>query len=281
MNETTPQLEPTEYAQPPTFQNDAFHERTTVNDNSQLYPYVGTTSIPPPPPTVRRRMTGVIAIILTTAAITGLMAGASYFAISHFEGVKTPIYAGKNHNITNQPPISPVASTPAPTVNPTHVPTSVPAQVVPTPTVVPTRLVPTPTVVQAPTPQPVDAQSSYNYIVGHLDSNHTVHMIGTDNNYSGWPYIPEEGALIWTDTTPDGTYTVEIAVFTSSQEAHADYQCMVDNQCSKSSYQGDPLQGTNNGKCLYMDNNYSSGGNSYSSYMVDELMAFDNVPGCI
>lgn len=254
------QLEPTQYANPPTsMPSGAFHERTTVGDASSMYPYIGETPMAPPPP-IRKRRIGVIAIILTTAALVGLMSGVSYFAVSHYSGTSAPIYAGKNGNITNQPPVTPMASpttTSVPTVNPTPVPTSVPAQVLPTPAVMPTPIVPTPTPavlptqpVPTPTPIPTAPYSAVDMYQHFSDAAITMGVYQVDDAWCmGWncPWSPSGGAVFWNAIEEFGEPTVEIATFMHHQPAVDDAAVFAANGNSTWTY----------GNCiliLYSDN---------------------------
>jgi hypothetical protein len=288
---------------PPT-QPAAPYEQTTIPDNPYELPNPyeqtlktddhGIPLAPPPPPIRRIRLSKMAILFIFTLAIIGFTTGllleyANVHAhTAHNRSAPATITA---QAITTQAAVlgntpTPIATS-IPTQQPTTAPTPIPttALVPPVPAVQPTPIPPAPTQATAPVPTAppapqVDANSAYHYIINQLDSNHSVSLQGSDSNWSGWPYAPEHNALVWTDTTPDGSYTVEVAVFNSANEAQADYQCMNNNQCSKNSYQSSPLQGTYNGKCFYMDNNYSGNGQTYSSYMMDELQAFNNVPGC-
>lgn len=243
----------------------------------------------PPPPQYRRKI-GYLVTVLAFATILGLLSGSGYYLLSRpvaqahqVVNHTQTVVAVRQSTVGTSPTQIPTPTSVPAIVVPTQVPTPIPTQAVPTqapiPTPIPTQA-PVPTQPPAPTPQPVDANSVYQSVIGQLDSNHTVNLQGSDTNWSGWPYAPSHGALVWTDSNPDGVYTVEVAVFNSTQAAQADYQCQYNGQCSKSSYQGNQLQGTYNGRCLYMDNNYSGNGGQYSDYMVDVLSAFNNVPGC-
>lgn len=186
MNETTPQLEPTEYA---------FHDRTTIGDNLPPYPYEGVTPSPPPPPPRRRRV-GVIPIVTMAAAILGLFAGSSYFAVSHYSG-NAPIYAGKNGNITNLPPISPVAAK------------SVPTKVVPTVTQ---------TTIQAVPYTAVEVWDQFNN-AGIDMTNYRV-----DHDWCNWTarkcqWIPSGGAVYWDAIESGAIPTLEVATFLNPQHA--------------------------------------------------------------
>ena len=251
---------------------------TTIPDNPYERTYVPSLEpIAPPPPSLPPPSASplpkvhqwtllaiLVMIILGILGLSGILL-LGYVTISYALPQIASFEPISNHTPNNQH--GPVATATTTTE--------------PTPRVTPITPVPTQTPIPiAPQPQPIDAHSVYQSIVKQLDTHHSITLQGSDNRWNGWPYTPEHNALVWTDTTPDGAYTVEVAVFNSSSEAQADYQCQYNNTCSKQSYQGNPLQGTYNGKCLYMDNNYSGSGSQYSDYMLDELFAFNNVSGC-
>ncbi len=231
------------------------------------------TPLPPPPPewSMIRRSTrshkSLVTSFVALLCLLGLFIGLLYTLYKATSQVQTKYVTITATTITN-PAVQSTATTTQPSPTPTQTIAPTPTSVPPTPTPVPT----------APPPQPINADTLYHSIVSKLDSNHHVSMKGYDTKWSGWPYQSERNAIIFTDTTPDGTYTVEIAVFNSSVESQADYQCQYDNKCSKLSYQGNALQGTYSGVCLYMDNNYNGSGSQYSGYMKDDLFAFNNAP---
>jgi len=290
---------------PPT-QPAAPYEQTTIPDNpyEPPNPYERTLKTddhgiplapPPPPPHRRIRLSKMAILFIFTLAIIGFTTGlllkyANVHAnMTHNGSALSITTTATAQAITTHAAVLNNTPTSMPTQQPTTAPTSIPTAAssaptpipsTPVPAVQPTPVPPAPTQPPAPPTPQVNADSAYHYIISQLDSNHSVSLKGSDSNWSGWPYSPAQGALVWTDTTPDGSYTVEVAVFNSADAAQADYQCMYNNQCSKNSYQGSPLQGTYNGKCFYMDNNYSSNSQTYSSYMMDELQAFNSVPGC-
>jgi hypothetical protein len=220
-----------------------FHSEPTEPAYSNPYYHNPYDQIPPPPP--RKSHWLYILLVLSLLAILGSIVFS-----------ETYLRPSVTHLLRH-------VSIPSPTSAPSPIPTPTPEP----------SIKPVPT---APPPQPTTAYSLYQNIVKSLDSHHVVSMKGYDTKWSGWPYTPERNAILFTDTTPDGTYTVEIAVFNSPNEAQTDYQCQNDNKCSKLSYQGNNLQGTYHGACLFMDNNYNENGSRYSDYMLDDLQAFNN-----
>ena len=226
-----------------------FHSEPTEKDN----PYASNPySIPPPPPPKKKSIRHIvnISLIVFLCLVSGILA-MLYVTKPETSTGSAIVY------VTPEPP-------PYQYGLGAQSPITTPAPDPPLPT--------------APPPQPTTAYSLYQNIIKNLDSNHRISMKGYDTKWSGWPYTPERNAILFTDTTPGGTYTVEIAVFNSPKEAQADYQCQRDNKCSKLSYQGSSLQGAYNGACLYMDNNYNGNGSQYADYMVDDHMAFNSAP---
>lgn len=294
-------MEPTKPASGRLYSNP--YEATVLTDD------YGIPLIPPPPPPTPREWPRnvILAGLATLVILAGLIIGFVSVSIGHGgifakpEATIIPTWTVSIPTVYTTPTMRPKhgtggkramvpAATPVPVLRPTviaAIPTQ-PTPPVPQPTEPPAPIYtpapqPTDTPTQAPTaipPVPLDASMVYQSIVSQLDSNHSISFQGVDTSWSGWPYAPEHNAVVWTDTTPDGTYTVEVAVFDTSNESYEDYQCQYNSQCSKQSYEGNAMQGTYNGRCLYMDNNYNGDGSVYSSYMEDELIAFDNVPGC-
>jgi hypothetical protein len=232
MIQTSTQSSATKVQEPTTPSHSNPYETTMWSD-----PY-GVPIIAPPPPTVRKSRLVFVITVLSIVLVTIISAMGGYVLLHGHpvriqQSVSSTMLSPTHVKTHTKAPV--VAS--VPTVVPTSVPTQAPAQIIPT------QVVPTPMPTVAPTQPPappipaVDAQSAYNYIVSQLDPNHSVSMKGGTGSWNGWPYMPEHGALVWTDTTPDGTYSVLVAVFNSSSEAQTDYQCQYNDQCSWTSLQ--------------------------------------------
>ncbi len=172
--------DPTEYHQPAEPIPGTYH-----NPYEPLNPYYrGVPTPPPPPPPPKQRHTGLRVASVSLLCVVMILGGVVFGIMmmrSQQQGSQV------KHAVTH-------AATSVSTSAPTPIPT-------------------------APAVHPVS--SSANDIYNDFSSNGLSGVnVRSDNNWSCCTYIPEGGALAWTDSASG--YTLDIATFKNTNEANID-----------------------------------------------------------
>jgi hypothetical protein len=173
--------DPTEYQQPPQPIPAAYH-----NPYETLNPY--DRGVPPPPP-FKQRHKGLLVALISLLCVVMILGGVVF-------GVM--LMRGQQQGNQLTPTVTSAATTSAPKSAATAVVTPIPT-----------------------TPAVHSLNASANDIYNDFSSNGLNGVnVRSDNSWSCCTYIPEGGALAWTDSASG--YTLDIAIFKNTNEATVD-----------------------------------------------------------
>jgi hypothetical protein len=177
-----PTFHDSQYSDPTEYHQPAEPIPAYHNPYETLNPYDRGVPTPPPPP--KQRQTGLRVVSVSLLCVVMILGGV-VFGIMMMRGQQ------QGSQVT---PAATSVSKSAPTSAPTPIPTATAVHLV---------------------------SSSANDIYNDFSSNGLSGVnVRSDNNWSCCTYIPEGGALAWTDSASG--YTLDIAIFKNTNEANVD-----------------------------------------------------------